>query len=118
MPTYVYACKNCGHGFEQHQSFSDDALVTCPQCGENTLRKVFNSVGIVFKGSGFYKTDSRSTTAGSGTVAAGDAAPSPSSETASAPDAGATASASALPAGAAAAPAASTPAPAAEPAAD
>lgn len=66
MPTYVYACKNCGHQFEQYQSFSDDALTLCPQCEQETLRKVFNSVGIVFKGSGFYRTDSQAGTVGSG----------------------------------------------------
>ena len=58
MPTYQYACTECGHGFETVQSFSDDALTECPQC-TGRLRKVFNSVGIVFKGSGFYRTDSR-----------------------------------------------------------
>ena len=58
MPTYQYACTECGHGFEAVQSFSDDALTECPQC-TGRLRKVFNSVGIVFKGSGFYRTDSR-----------------------------------------------------------
>jgi len=58
VPTYVYACKNCGHRFELRQSFSDDALVTCPSCGQDALHKVYNSVGIVFKGSGFYSTDS------------------------------------------------------------
>ncbi|MBO3129917.1 FmdB family transcriptional regulator [Dermatophilus congolensis] len=60
MPTYPYQCKNCDHAFEAHQSFTDDALTECPECGGN-LRKVFSSVGIVFKGSGFYKNDSRST---------------------------------------------------------
>lgn len=60
MPTYVYACKNCGHRFEKYQSFSDDSLTVCPQCDAEALRKVFNSVGIVFKGSGFYSTDSQS----------------------------------------------------------
>ena len=58
MPTYQYACTECGHGFEAVQSFTDDALTECPQCA-GRLRKVFNSVGIVFKGSGFYRTDSR-----------------------------------------------------------
>jgi putative FmdB family regulatory protein len=58
VPTYQYACTECGHGFEAVQSFSDDALTDCPQC-TGRLRKVFNSVGIVFKGSGFYRTDSR-----------------------------------------------------------
>lgn len=59
MPTYQYACTECGHAFEQVQSFSDDALTVCPAC-EGRLRKVFNAVGVVFKGSGFYRTDSRS----------------------------------------------------------
>ena len=59
MPTYQYACTQCGHAFEQVQSFSDDALTVCPEC-EGKLRKVFNAVGVVFKGSGFYRTDSRS----------------------------------------------------------
>ena len=58
MPTYDYACTECGHNFEAVQSFADDALTVCPQCG-GRLRKVFNSVGIVFKGSGFYRNDSR-----------------------------------------------------------
>ena len=58
MPTYEYACKKCGEHLEVVQSFKDDPLTECPNCtGE--LRKVFGSVGIVFKGSGFYKTDSR-----------------------------------------------------------
>lgn len=59
MPTYQYSCTECGHFFEAVQSFSDDALTTCPEC-QGTLRKVFNAVGVVFKGSGFYRTDSRS----------------------------------------------------------
>ena len=59
MPTYQYACTECGHAFEQVQSFSDDALTECPEC-QGRLRKLFNAVGVVFKGSGFYRTDSRS----------------------------------------------------------
>ena len=59
VPTYQYACTECGHAFEQFQSFSDDALTTCPEC-EGRLRKLFNAVGVVFKGSGFYETDYRS----------------------------------------------------------
>ncbi len=58
MPTYQYVCTECGHDFETVQSFSEDALSVCPVCG-GRLRKVFNSVGIVFKGSGFYRNDSR-----------------------------------------------------------
>ena len=58
MPTYQYACTECGHQLEAVQSFKDEPLSVCPEC-EGRLRKVFNSVGIVFKGSGFYRTDSR-----------------------------------------------------------
>ena len=66
MPTYAYACTVCDHRFEAVQSFSDDALTVCPEC-DGRLRKVFGSVGVVFKGSGFYRTDSRATaSAGSG----------------------------------------------------
>lgn len=65
MPTYAYACKNCGHRFEQYQSFSEDSLTVCPNCGEPTLRKVFDSVGVVFKGSGFYSTDAKTSGANS-----------------------------------------------------
>ena len=63
MPTYQYSCNDCGHFFEIVQSFSDDSLTVCPECG-GRLRKVFNAVGVVFKGSGFYRTDSRNQKAG------------------------------------------------------
>jgi putative FmdB family regulatory protein len=59
MPTYQYRCRSCGHDTEVVQSFSDPPLTECPKCG-GELRKVFAPVGIVFKGSGFYKTDNRS----------------------------------------------------------
>ena len=58
MPTYPYACTACDHRFEQVQAFSDPSLTECPVCG-GRLRKVFSSVGIVFKGSGFYRNDAR-----------------------------------------------------------
>jgi putative FmdB family regulatory protein len=58
VPTYEYACTACGHRLEAVQSFSDEPLTECPECGE-ALRKVYGAVGIVLKGSGFYKTDSR-----------------------------------------------------------
>ncbi len=58
MPTYAYACTACEHTFEIVQSFKDDSLTRCPEC-EGRLRKMFNAVGVVFKGSGFYSTDSR-----------------------------------------------------------
>src|SRR3954447_13049569 len=58
MPTYQYACTSCGERLEVVQKFSDDPLTSCPVC-EGRLRKVFSAVGVVFKGSGFYRTDSR-----------------------------------------------------------
>jgi putative FmdB family regulatory protein len=95
MPTYEYRCKSCSHQFDIVQAFSDDALTVCPSCGEATLKKVFGNVGITFKGSGFYKTDSRSagsfgsakdadrSDTGSSTTAApkGDAKAEPKKET-------------------------------------
>lgn len=59
MPTYQYACKECGHQFEAVQSFSDASLTECPKC-TGPLRKLYGAVGVIFKGSGFYRTDSRS----------------------------------------------------------
>jgi len=59
VPTYQYSCTECGHFFEQVQSFTEESLTVCPEC-QGRLRKVFNAVGVVFKGSGFYRTDSRS----------------------------------------------------------
>jgi len=67
VPTYQYACTECGHRFEQVQAFSDSSLTDCPNCA-GKLRKVYGSVGVVFKGSGFYRTDSRS---GAASAAAG-----------------------------------------------
>ncbi|MGN5238855.1 FmdB family zinc ribbon protein [Rhodococcus sp. SJ-3] len=69
MPTYSYACTACDNKFDIVQSFSDNSLTVCPQCS-GKLRKLFNSVGVVFKGSGFYRTDSRS-----GSTASESAAP-------------------------------------------
>ena len=63
MPTYQYACTACGHQLEAVQSFADEPLTECPAC-EGRLRKLFSSVGVVFKGSGFYRTDSRAGAAG------------------------------------------------------
>ncbi|WP_353113985.1 FmdB family zinc ribbon protein [Microbacterium sp.] len=63
MPTYAYACTSCGHAFDAVQSFSDDALTTCPECG-GALRKQYGSIGVTFNGSGFYRTDSRGGPAG------------------------------------------------------
>ena len=82
MPTYQYACTACGHELEAVQSFSDAALTECPEC-KGALRKVFSAVGVVFKGSGFYKTDSRSSSTGSSKPAASDKSSSTSSESSS-----------------------------------
>jgi putative FmdB family regulatory protein len=60
MPVYTYRCESCGVRFDQSQKFSDPVLTRCPECGKKSLRKVFQPVGIVFKGSGFYATDHRS----------------------------------------------------------
>jgi putative FmdB family regulatory protein len=60
MPVYSYRCNNCGVQFDRHQKFSEDTLKVCPECGEPELRKLYQPVGIVFKGSGFYSTDHRS----------------------------------------------------------
>ncbi len=81
MPTYAYACSACEHAFDIRQSFSDDALTVCPQCEQESLRKVFSPVGVVFKGSGFYRTDSRANATGKaktkGTGSAGPPNPGP-----------------------------------------
>ncbi len=90
MPTYQYSCTDCGHFFEAVQSFSDDSLTICPEC-QGTLRKVFNAVGVVFKGSGFYRNDSRGSTSSTSPAASA----STSSETASTPTGTSTASAAA-----------------------
>ena len=80
MPTYSYKCPTCGHAFDIQQSFTDDSLTDCPNCG-GALRKVFSAVGVTFNGSGFYRTDSRSggaaKDAGSGSSASGSSAPRP-----------------------------------------
>lgn len=75
MPTYAYACTQCGHRFDAVQSFSDAALTECPVCG-GALRKQYGSVGVTFNGSGFYRTDSR---AGGSGAAGGGNAPAPAS---------------------------------------
>ena len=89
MPTYQYACTACGEQLEAVQSFTDAALTECPQCG-GALRKVFSAVGVVFKGSGFYKTDSRAKAGssaksdGAKTETAAPAAPAAKTESTSA----------------------------------
>jgi putative FmdB family regulatory protein len=102
VPKYQYQCKDCGEALEVQQSFTDDALTVCPHCGGD-LRKVFNAVGVVFKGSGFYKTDSRSGSSSSsssaGSSSAGSSAStSDSSSSASSPKADSTPTTSSTPA--------------------
>ncbi|MDT0180185.1 zinc ribbon domain-containing protein [Microbacterium sp. ARD31] len=75
MPTYAYACKQCGHRFDAVQSFADPTLTECPECG-GTLRKEYGSIGVTFNGSGFYRTDSR---AGAGAGKTGSSGSSSSS---------------------------------------
>jgi putative FmdB family regulatory protein len=91
VPTYQYACTACGHQLEAVQSFSDASLTVCPEC-EGSLRKLFSGVGVVFKGSGFYRTDSRTDSRAKSTskdskdskpAAASTAKPAPSSTSAS-----------------------------------
>jgi putative FmdB family regulatory protein len=98
LPTYEYRCKTCGQHLEIVQAFTDDALTECPTCGGD-LRKVFGSIGISFKGSGFYKTDSRvsstsstssssesSSSSGDGGSSSGDGGSSSSGDTTSSGD--------------------------------
>jgi putative FmdB family regulatory protein len=82
VPTYSYACTECGNRFDVVQSFTDDSLTTCEKCS-GRLRKLFNSVGVVFKGSGFYRTDSRESTKSSSN---GSASSSSSTEGSSSSD--------------------------------
>ena len=93
MPTYQYACTACGHQLEAVQSFTDDALTECPQC-EGRLRKQFSAVGVVFKGSGFYRTDSRSTTKSSSSAASSSSSDAKSSSDSKSADYGSSSSSS------------------------
>jgi len=94
VPTYQYSCTDCGHFFEAVQSFSDDSLTVCPEC-QGTLRKVFNAVGVVFKGSGFYRNDSRGSTSSTSPAASTSSSESTSSTSASTSSSTSTASAAA-----------------------
>jgi putative FmdB family regulatory protein len=84
MPTYAYACTSCGHTFDAVQSFAEDALTLCPECG-GALRKQYGSIGVTFNGSGFYRTDSRAGAGGSSTPSKKESAPSSTPSTTSAP---------------------------------
>jgi len=93
VPTYQYSCTQCGHFMEVVQSFTDDSLTVCPEC-EGRLRKVFGAVGVVFKGSGFYRTDSRPadtsssspSTSSTGSESGGSTGTAPKKETAAKKD--------------------------------
>ncbi|MET9151024.1 FmdB family zinc ribbon protein [Streptomyces griseoflavus] len=92
MPTYQYQCTECGEGLEAVQKFTDDALTECPNC-QGRLKKVFSAVGIVFKGSGFYRNDSRGSSSSS-SPASKSAASSSSSGSSSSSDSGSASGAS------------------------
>ncbi|MFF8838315.1 FmdB family zinc ribbon protein [Streptomyces sp. NPDC015130] len=86
MPTYQYQCTECGEGLEAVQKFTDDALTECPSC-QGRLKKVFSAVGIVFKGSGFYRNDSRGSSSSSSPASSKSSTPSSSSSSSSTSDA-------------------------------
>jgi putative FmdB family regulatory protein len=80
VPTYQYQCTECGEGLEAVQKFTDDALTECPNCG-GRLKKVFSAVGIVFKGSGFYRNDSRGSSSSSSPASSSSKSSTSGSET-------------------------------------
>lgn len=92
MPTYAYACKQCGHRFDAVQSFAEPALTECPECG-GTLRKEYGSIGVTFNGSGFYRTDSRTSGDAKKASSGGDAGSSTSSGSGTKSSSGSTTSA-------------------------
>ena len=98
MPTYAYACADCGHAFDIVQSFSDDALTVCPECG-GTLRKQFNAVGVVFKGGGFYRNDSRKASSSSDSASSSSGSSSTSGSSSDSSSTGSTPAASSSTAG-------------------
>lgn len=91
MPTYAYACTVCGHQFEIQQSFTDESLTVCPECS-GRLRKLFSSVGVVFKGSGFYRNDARAGGSQTGKPAASGGASEKSSSSSGGSSAGSSSS--------------------------
>jgi putative FmdB family regulatory protein len=80
MPTYQYACNTCGHEFEAFQTFEEASLTHCPECNGD-VRKIYSAVGVVFKGSGFYKTDSVSKSSASVPASTPPPAPTPAPST-------------------------------------
>ncbi|MEU3731115.1 FmdB family zinc ribbon protein [Streptomyces sp. NPDC033538] len=91
MPTYQYQCTECGEGLEAVQKFTDDALTECPNC-QGRLKKVFSAVGIVFKGSGFYRNDSRGSSSSSSPAKSSSSASSTSSSSSSSDSGGSSSS--------------------------
>jgi putative FmdB family regulatory protein len=91
MPTYAYACKECGHRFDAVQSFADPTLTVCPECG-GPLRKEYGSIGVTFNGSGFYRNDSRAASGSSSDK--GSSAPSSTSPAKSSTESGGSSSSS------------------------
>ena len=85
MPTYQYQCTECGEGLEAVQKFTDDALTECPNC-QGRLKKVFSAVGIVFKGSGFYRNDSRGSSSSTSPASSKPSTSTPSTSTSSSSD--------------------------------
>lgn len=100
MPTYSYACTECDNRFDAVQAFSDDALTECPKC-HGRLRKLFGSVGVVFKGSGFYRTDNRDSNSSSTAAAPAKSESSSSSSDSSSSSSSSSSTTSAAPAAAA-----------------
>ncbi len=86
MPTYSYRCTSCANAFDIQQAFSDDSLTTCSECGK-PLRKVFDSIGVTFQGSGFYRTDSRAEATKKSSSSSESAKPAASKESSSKPTA-------------------------------
>ncbi|CAL9488646.1 hypothetical protein SUDANB15_03173 [Streptomyces sp. enrichment culture] len=93
MPTYQYQCTECGEGLEAVQKFTDDALTECPSC-KGRLKKVFSAVGIVFKGSGFYRNDSRGSSSSSSPASSKSSGSSSSTSSSSSSDSGSSSSSS------------------------
>ncbi|MDI3403454.1 FmdB family zinc ribbon protein [Streptomyces cavernicola] len=98
MPTYQYQCTECGEGLEAVQKFTDDALTECPSCN-GRLKKVFSAVGIVFKGSGFYRNDSRNSSSSSTPASSSTASKSSSSTSTTSSNSGSSSSSSSSTAG-------------------
>jgi putative FmdB family regulatory protein len=84
VPTYSYRCANCDFAFDQYQAFTDNSLTVCPNCSQSQLRKVFNSIGVSFTGSGFYRNDSRAETSKSSSGSSSESTSGSSSESTSA----------------------------------